>query len=148
MASSSSVFGDLFAGKSGKQSQALTLRDFTIARTSSALQPVGDTDVEMVTPEKRIVTDPACLSFMYSELQKEIEYMGNVILEIQRQEQNPRHITPDICTAYELALSYKWQLYESDSVKLRNALREDYLRFKAASKQFAGEVQLDRKSVV
>ena len=138
MASSSSVFGELFAGKSGKQSQALTLRDFTIARTSSALQPVGDTDVEMVTSEKRIVTAPAWLSYMYSELQKEIEYMGNVILEIQRQEQNSRHIAPDICTAYELARSFQWQLYESDSVPLRNALREDYLRFEAASKQFAG----------
>ena len=68
--------------------------------------------------------------------------MGNVILEIQRQEHNPRHIAPDICTAYELALSYQQLLYESDSVKLRNAIREDYLRFEAASKQFAGEVQL------
>ena len=142
MASSSSVFGDLFANKPGKQSQALTLRDFTIGRTSSALQPVGVTDVEMVTPEKRIVTAPAWLSYMYSELQKEIEYMGNVILEIQRQEQNPRHIAPDNCTAYEPALSYQRQLYERDSVKLQNAIREDYLRFKAASKQFAGEVQL------
>ena len=138
MASSSGVFGELFAGKSGKQSQALTLRDFTIARTSSALQPVGDTDVEMVTPEKRIITASAWLSFMYAEVQKEIEYMGNVILEIQRQEQNPRYSAPDICAAYELALSYQRQLYESDSVKLRNALREDYLRFEAASKQFAG----------
>ena len=55
MASSSSVFGDLIAGKSGKQSKALTLCDLTIAPTSSALQPVGDRDVEMVTPEKRIV---------------------------------------------------------------------------------------------
>ena len=82
MASSSSIFGDLFAGKSGKQSQALTQRDFTMARTSSALQPVGDMDVEMVTPEKHIVTAPAWLSYMDSELQKEIEYMGNVILEI------------------------------------------------------------------
>ena len=134
MASSSSVFGDLFAGKSGKQCQALILRDFTIARTSSALQPVGDTDVEMVTPEKRIVTAPAWLSYMYSELQTEIEYMGNIILEIQRQDQNPRHIAPDICAAYELALSYQRQLYESDSVKLLNALREDYLRFEAACK--------------
>ena len=134
MASSSGVFGNLFAGKSGTPSQALTLRDFTIARTSSALQPVGDTDVGMVTPGKRIVTAPAWLSFMYAELQKEIEYMGNVILEIQRQEQNPRHITADICAAYELTLSYQRQLYESESVKLRNALREDYLRFEAASK--------------
>ena len=142
MASSSGTFGSLFAGKSGKQNQAIALRDFTITRTSSALQPVGDTDVEMVTPEKRIVTAPAWLSFMYSELQKEIEYLGNVILEIQRQEQNPRHLAPDICAAYELALHYQRQLYESDSVKLRNALREDYLRFEAASKQFAGEVQM------
>ena len=142
MASSSGVFSDLFAGKSGKQSEALTLRDFTIARSSSTLQPVGDTDVEMVTPEKRIVTAPAWLSYMYSELQKEIDYLGNVILEIQRQEQNPRHIAPDICAAYELALSYQRQLCESDSIKLRNALREDYLRFEAASKQFAGKVQL------
>ena len=82
MASSSGTFGSLFAGKSAKPSQALSLRDFTIVRTSSALQTVGDTDVEMVTPEKRIVTAPAWLSFMYSELQKEIEYLGNVILEI------------------------------------------------------------------
>ena len=143
MSSSSGTFGSLFAGNgAGKQSQALTLRDFTIVRSSSALQPVGDTDVEMVTPEKRIVTAPAWLSYMYSELQKEIKYMGNVILEIQRKEQNLRHIAPDICAAYELALSYQRQLYESDSVKLRNALREEYLRFEAASKQFAGEVQL------
>ena len=94
----------------------------------------------MVTPVKRIVTAPAWLSFMYAELQKEIEYMGYVILEIQRQEQNPRHIAPDICAAYELALSYKRQLYNSHSVKLRNARLEDYLRFEAACKQFAGEV--------
>ena len=143
MASSSGTFGSLFEGKgAGKQSQAITLRDFTIARTSSDLQPAGDTDVEMVTPEKRIVTAPVWLSYMYSELQKEIEHMGNIILEIQRQEQNPCHIAPDIWAAYELALSYQRQLYESDSVTLRNALREDYLRFDAASKQFAGEVQL------
>ena len=83
--------------------------------------------MEMVTPEKRIVTAPAWLSFMYSELQIVIMYMGNVILEIQRQEQNPRHIAPDICAVYELALSYQRQLYKSDSVKLRNALCEDYL---------------------
>ena len=141
MASSSGTFGSRFGGKgAGKQSQALTLRDFTIAHTASALQPVEDTDVEMVTPEKRIVTAPAWLSFMYSELQKEIEYLGNVILEIQRQEQNPRHLAPDICAAYELALHYQRQLYESDSVKLRNAPSEDYLRFEAATKQFAGEV--------
>ena len=134
MASSLGTFGSLFKGKgSGKQSPALTLRDFTIARTSSALQPVGDTDVEMVTPEKRIVTAPAWRSYMYSELQKEIEYLGCVILEIQKQEQNSRHIAPDICEAYELALSYQRQLYERDSVKLRNAICEDYLRFQAAS---------------
>ena len=54
----------------------------------------------MVTTEKRIVTAPAWLSYMYSERQKENEYMGNVILEIQRQEQNPRHIAPDICAVY------------------------------------------------
>ena len=82
MASSSGTFGSLFAGKSGKQNQAIALCDCTITRTCSALQPVGDMDVEMVTPEKRIVTAPAWLSFMYSELQKEIEYLGNVILEI------------------------------------------------------------------
>ena len=84
----------------------LALREFTIARTSSALQPVGDTDVEMVTPEKRKLTAPVWLSYMYSELQKEIEHMGNVIVEIQRHEQNPGHIAADICAAYELALSY------------------------------------------
>ena len=65
---------------------------------------------------------------MYSELQKEIEHLGNVILEIQRQEQNPRHLAPDICAAYELALEYQRQLYESGSQKLRDAVREDYIR--------------------
>ena len=152
MASSSkpSSIGNLFGGKPAKSSQALSLRDFTIVRTSSALHPVGDTDVEMVTPEKRVVTAPAWLSFMYSELQREIKYLGNIIFEIQRQEQNPRHLAPDICAAYELALHYQRQLYESDSAKLRDAYCEDYLRFEAASKQFAGEVQMgiDRKSVV
>ena len=64
---------------------------------------------------------------MYSELQREIEYLGNVIVEIQRQEQNPRDLTPDICATYELALHYKQQLYESDSAKLRDAHHEDYL---------------------
>ena len=72
----------------------------------------------MVTPEKRIVTAPAWLSLMYSELQKEIEYLGHVILEIQRQEQNPRHLAPDICALNELALHYQQQLCKSNSVKL------------------------------
>ena len=97
MSSSGSVFGDLFGGKPAQTSQALTLRDFTIARTSSALQPVGDTDVEMVTPEKRIVKAPAFLSYMYFELHREIEHLGNIILELQRQERNPRHIALNIC---------------------------------------------------
>ena len=79
---------------------------------------------------------------MYSQLQKEIEYLGNVILEIQRQERNPRYLAPDFRAAYELALHFKPQLYESDSLGLRNALCEDYLRFEAASKQCAGEVQM------
>ena len=83
MSSLGSVFGDLCGGKPAQTRQALTLRDFTIARTSSALQPVGDTDVEMVTPEKRIVKAPAWLSYMYSELQREIEHLGNIILELQ-----------------------------------------------------------------
>ena len=110
MSSSSGTFGSLFGGKgAGKQSQALTLCDFTIARTASALQPVRDTDVEMVTPEKRIVTAHAWLSFMYSELQKDIEYLGNVFLQIQREEQNPRHLAADICAAYEPALHYQRQ---------------------------------------
>ena len=103
---------------------------------------MGDTDVEMVTPEKHVVTAPAWLSFLYSQLQREIEYLGNVIIEIQRQEQNPRHLAPNICAAYELALHYQRQLYERDLAKLRDAHREDYLRFKAASKEFAGEVQM------
>ena len=142
MSSSGSVFGDLFGGKPAQTSQALALRDFTIACTSSALQLVGDTDVEMVTPEKRIVKAPAWLSYMYSELHREIEHLGNIILELQRQEQNPRHIAPNICDAYELALQFQRQLYECDSQKLRDTVREDYLRFEAASKQFAGEVQM------
>ena len=84
MSSSGSVFGDLFGGKPGNQSQAIALRDFTIAITSSALQPVGDTDVEIVTPEKRILMAPVWLFYLYSEQQKEKEYLGNVIREIQR----------------------------------------------------------------
>ena len=96
----------------------------------------------MVTPEKRLVMAPAWLSFIYSELQREIEYLGNVIVEIQRQEPNTHHLTPDICAAYELALHYQGQLYESDSAKLRDTHREDYLQFVAASKQFAGKVQM------
>ena len=60
----------------------------------------------MVTPEKQIVTAPAWLRFMYSEIQKEIEYLGNVIVVIQRQVQNPRHLAPDVYAAYELALHY------------------------------------------
>ena len=96
----------------------------------------------MVIPEKRLVTAPAWLSFMYSELQREIEYLGNVIVKIQRQEQNPRHLAANICAAYEHALHYQRQLYESNSAVLRDAHREDYLRFEAASKQFSGEVQM------
>ena len=61
-------------------------------------------DVEMVTPEKHIITAPVWFSLIYSTLPKEIEYLGNVILEIQRQEQKPRHLAPDICAAYELTL--------------------------------------------
>ena len=57
-------------------------------------------DVEMVTPEKRIGMAPAWLSFMYSELQKEIECLGNVILAIEGHEQNPRHLAPEICAAH------------------------------------------------
>ena len=56
---------------------------------------------------------------MYSELHREIEHLGNIILELQRYEQNPRHIAPNICDAYELALQYQRQLYECDSQKLR-----------------------------
>ena len=141
MSSSGSVFSDLFGGKSAQPSQALALRKFTIARTSSALQPVGDMDVEMVTPEKRIVKAPAWLSYMYSELQREIEYLGSIILKLLKQEQNLCHIAPNICNAYELALLYQRQLYVCDAQKLHIAVRKDYLRFEAASKQFAGEVQ-------
>ena len=143
MALSSGTLGNLFAATGArKESQALALSNFTIALTSSALQPVGDKDVEMVSREKSIVTVPAWLLFMYSELQKEIECLGNDILEIQRQELHPRHLTPNICTAYELALHYQRQLCESDAARLQNALRKAYLRFEAASKQFAGEVQM------
>ena len=69
----------------------------------------------MVTPEKRRVKAPVWLSNMYSELQREVGNLGNIILEIQRQEQNLCHIAPNICDAYELALQYQWQLYECDS---------------------------------
>ena len=68
--------------------------------------------------------------------------MGNIIVEIQRQEENPRYLAPDICAVYEIALHYQRQLYESDSAKLQDGHCEDYLLFEAASKQFAGEVQL------
>ena len=60
--------------------------------------------------------------------------MGNVILEIQRQEQNPRHLDRSICAAYELALYYQLQIYVCVSDKLRNTLRQDYLQLKTASK--------------
>ena len=58
----------------------------------------------MVPPEKRIVTAPAWLSYMDSELQKEIDHFMKVILEIRRQEQNPCRLAPEICAAYELAI--------------------------------------------
>ena len=80
---------------------------------------------------------------MYSELHREIEHVGNIILEPQRQEQNLRQIAPKISDAYELALEYQRQIYECDSQKLRDVVREDYLRFQLASKQFAGEVQIE-----
>ena len=69
----------------------------------------------MVTREKPIVKALTWLSYMYSELQREIEHLGNIILELQRQEQNPRHIAQNDCDAYELALQYQRQLYECDS---------------------------------
>ena len=82
MASSLNTYGDQLAGKSGKQCEAIALCDFTIIRTSTALEPIGDMDVEIVTPEKHIVKALVWLSFMYSELQKEIKCLGNVILDI------------------------------------------------------------------
>ena len=97
-------------------------------------------DVEMLTPEKHIVKAPAWLFYMYSELHRGIEHLGNIIHKLQRQEQNPHHSAPNICDAYELALQYQRQLYECDSQKLHDVVREDYLRFDAASKQLAGEV--------
>ena len=90
MASSSTVFGDLFAGKSGQQTQALALHDFTIARTSSALQPVGDTDVEMVTPEKRIVTAPAWLSYIVMAEAQPITRPPRALIEHQAPVPTPR----------------------------------------------------------
>ena len=84
MASSSGIFGNLFTGKSGNQSQVLTLYHCTISLTCSAIQPVGDMDVEMGTPEKPIEMAHVWLPFMYSELEEEIEYRGNVMLKIQR----------------------------------------------------------------
>ena len=83
---------------------ALVHIDFIIVRTSSVVETVGDTNVEMVNPMKSDVMAPAWFCQMYFEQQKEIEYLGNVILEHQRQDQNTQHITPDICAAHKLAL--------------------------------------------
>ena len=113
MASAWVTSGSLFAGMSGLQIPALADGYFTIAHTSSAPQPVEHGDVEMVTPENCIVTVPTWLSFLYSKLQKEIEYFGNVILEIQRQEENPPQLAPDIYATYKVALHYLRQLYGS-----------------------------------
>ena len=77
---------------------------------------------------------------MYSELGREIENFSNIILELQRQKQIPRHITANIFDGYELALQYQQQLYECDSQKLCDVVCQDYLWFEAASKQIAGEV--------
>ena len=82
MSSSGSVFSNCYSGKQAQTSQALALGDFIIARTSSALQPVGNKDMERVTPEKHIFKAPAWLSYMYSKLQREIEHFGNIILTL------------------------------------------------------------------
>ena len=74
---------------------------------------------------------PVWHSFMYSELQREIEYLCKVIIENQRLEQKPYHLAPEICDAYELALHKLRQLYESNSAKLRDVHCEDYHRFEA-----------------
>ena len=102
----------------------------------------------MVTAPKRVVKVTAWLSFLYSEVQKEKEYQENVILELLRQEQNPRHIASDIGTAYELALHCQYQLYKSDLANLQEVHLEAYLWFKAASKQFAGKVQIGMQYLV
>ena len=96
----------------------------------------------MVTRENHLVTALVWLSFMYSELPREIAYSGNIILEIQRQKQNPCHLTPDTHAAHKLALHYQGQLYKSHMVKHQDVHCENYLRFEATCKQFTGEVQL------
>ena len=47
-----------FGAKTAKPGETLSLCNFTIILTSSAVQPVGETNVEMVTLEKCIVTAP------------------------------------------------------------------------------------------
>src|SRR5436853_5215874 len=119
-------------------STALQIRDFTMACTNNRLSR----DVEMEGTGPRMVQGPTWLSDMYSDLVLEIEYLGNIIGELQRQGQDARAIAPSIAQAYDLAIHYQNELFQYDRKQLRDAQREDFLRFEAASKQFAAEVQM------
>ena len=96
----------------------------------------------MVTPAKCLVIARTWLLGMYSDIDQEIVYLGNIILDIQRQDQNPHQLTSDISADFELALHYQWQIKKSDLAKLQDTHYKDYFQFNTASIYFPGEVQM------
>ena len=121
------------------EQQAVMLREFTPAKTPSVLSMDPGSDVEMVT---RKVQAPVWLSEICVELFREIGDLGDCIKEIMRTKQDPRLITPDLVHAYELALAHQADLYCLEIIQLHDTQRHDFLRVKAASKQFTAEVQM------
>ena len=93
-------------------------------------------------PPPRTVHGLQWLWDAYHSICHEINRLDGVITAMQDAREDPEHIAPGLCKAYNMLLRQQHLLFDQQAEALSTAQRQDFRQFEMASTHFADEVRL------
>src|SRR6266705_2581609 len=82
------------------------------------------------------------MSDAYGRISSDIRRLGDALVLLRQQQQDPNAVAPHLVQAYKAMLQQQDALFAQQTDALYNAQRQDYLRLEAASTQFANEIRV------
>src|SRR6266705_1984469 len=82
------------------------------------------------------------MSDAYGRISSNIRRLGDALVLLRQQQQDPNAVAPHLVQAYKAMLQQQDALFAQQNDALYNAQRQDYLRLEAASTQFANEIRV------
>lgn len=119
----------------------VVMRDFVMVKYDNVLEK-DDVSMSDALEYTKRVNAPRWLSDAYGRISNDIRHLGEALVQLKNEQQDPNVVAPRLVQAYNVMLQQQNALFDQQADALRNAQRHDFRRLEAASTQFASEISM------